>query len=251
MCAEIHNRPRVGIPWRTTQEEKDRHLSKLVNYCSAVRQAGGEPVPLSLMHSSAELRGLLPALDAFLLPGSPDDVAPARYGAADQGKCAAADPNREQTDAAILDHAFAGQKPVLAVCYGMQLLNVHLGGTLIQDIWSDIEAPLRHRHKDPPGSKTDPMHGVTLEPGSRLATLAGGLHAEVNSSHHQAVKRPGRGLRVTASAPDGVVEAVERPGGAAWVVGVEWHPERMAGDAFAERLFRDFVTAARGAAVRA
>ncbi len=254
-------RPRVGIPWRTKDEE-DIALStgetgKTQDYKQAVENAGGEGVLLSL-HPSEERERLISSLDAFVLPGSPADVDPQTYNNVDGGKCAKPDKAREETDHAILSHAFRQKKPVLAICYGCQLLNVHQGGTLMQDIWSTIEAPLRHRKKDPPASNPentpagDPLHGAALEPGSRLAQIAGGNRAAINSSHHQAIEKPGKNLRVTAKSPtDGIIEGVEWTGDSNWVLGVQWHPERMPpGDSFAERLFRDLVAAARGAPVK-
>jgi putative glutamine amidotransferase len=239
------NRPRVGIPWRTAQEEVAENRSKIRNYEDSVRRAGGEPVLLSLTHP-ADLQQLLPALDAFVLPGSPADIDPADYGGVNGGKSEPADPPREQTDRAILDHAFAEKKAVLAICYGCQLLNVYLGGTLIQDLRTETGTATPHRKLDlAPQPKEDPIHGATLEPTSRLASIAGGALTEIYSSHHQAIEKPGKNLRVTAHAPDGIIEGVEWTGDSNWVVGVQWHPERMPGNAFAEQLFSDFVAAAR------
>ena len=238
-------RPRVGIPWRTTQEEAENNRPKIQNYEQAVLKAGGEPVLLPLTHS-AELRGLLPTLDAFVLPGSPSDVEPREYGFENYGLSEAADLNREKTDHAILEHAFAEKKPVLAICYGCQLLNVYLGGTLIQDLKAETGTATPHRKKDVgPTAKDDPRHGAALESGSRLASIAESAQAVINSSHHQAIREPGRNLRITSRATDGTVEGVEWTGDSNWVVGVQWHPERMFGDTFSERLFQDFVAAAR------
>jgi putative glutamine amidotransferase len=238
-------RPRVGIPWRTSQEEAEGNHPKIKSYEDAVRRAGGEPVLLTLA-DPIELDRALPTLDAFVLPGSPADVEPAEYGAVNQGLSAPADLAREAADRAILKHAFTEQKPVLAICYGCQLLNVYLGGTLIQDLRTETGTTTPHRKKDlTPEPKDDPRHPASFEQGSRLATIAGGGRGEVNSSHHQAVAAPGRNLRVTARAEDGTVEGVEWTGDASWVVGVQWHPERMFGDAAAERLFADLVAAGR------
>src|SRR5713101_2809892 len=187
-------RPRVGIPWRTSQEETQRNHPKIKNYEDAVRRAGGEPVLLTLSDPLAVDR-VLPTLDAFVLPGSPSDVAPAEYGAVNRGLSEPADLAREATDRAILKHAFAEQKPVLAICYGCQLLNVYLGGTLIQDLRAETGTKAAHRKKDvEPQPADDPRHGVRFEAGSLLAKLAGSGAAEVNSSHHQSVKTPGREL---------------------------------------------------------
>jgi putative glutamine amidotransferase len=144
-----------------------------------------------------------------------------------------------------LKHAFSEKKPVLAICYGCQLLNVYLGGTLIQDLREETDTPIAHaKHDIVPEPEADPVHAATFEEASRIAKIAGTVEAPVNSSHHQAVERVGKGLQVTAHAPDGTIEAVEWTGDSNWVVGVQWHPERMFGDAFSERLFRDFIAAA-------
>jgi putative glutamine amidotransferase len=241
------DRPRVGIPWRTAQEEAEGNRPKIENYEEAVRKAGGEPVLLSLA-DPARLHGILPALDAFVLPGSPADVEPADYGAVNRGLSAPADLPREHTDRAILEHAFSEKKPVLAICYGCQLLNVYLGGTLIQDLHAETGTTTPHRKKDiTPEPADDPRHNAAFEPDSRLAAVLGSPDGQINSSHHQAIKKLGNDLRITARAGDGTVEGVEWTGDANWVVGVQWHPERMFGDAFSERLFRDFIAAARSA----
>jgi putative glutamine amidotransferase len=236
--------PRVGIPWRTSAEETKVNLAKTKNYQDAVRAAGGEPVLLSLQRPQ-ELQQLLPNLDGFVLPGSPADVAPAEYGEVNRGKSEPPDAARENTDRAILKHAFSEKKPVLAICYGCQLLNVYLGGTLIQDLREETDTPIAHtRHDIVREPEADPIHAATFEEASRLAKIAGTVEAPVNSSHHQAVERVGKGLQVTAHAPDGTIEGVEWTGDSNWIVGVQWHPERMFGDAFSERLFRDFIAAA-------
>ncbi len=251
---DAQNAPRVGVPWRTCAEEKSGNLPKIQNYYKAVEAVGGEPVPVSLVLPPAALERLARTLDAVVLPGSPADVDPGRYRASRHAQCADPDPQRERTDFALLDHAFAANKPVLAICYGTQLLNVYLGGKLIQSIASEFRTAIRHDKEDLPRGAEDPRHAARIEPGSKLATLAesagAGLSVEVNSSHHQAIASPGPNLRVTAQAPDGVIEAVEWTGSGNWVVGVQWHPERMASDALAAALFRELIAAARAAAVR-
>ncbi|HXM94681.1 MAG TPA: gamma-glutamyl-gamma-aminobutyrate hydrolase family protein [Candidatus Dormibacteraeota bacterium] len=245
MRPDSASKPRVGIPWRTSQEEAENNRSKIKNYEDAIRRAGGEPILVPLTQP-AELPGLLRSLGAFVLPGSPADVEPAKYGARNRGKSEPADRPREETDRAILKHAFAEQKPVLAICYGCQLLNVYLGGTLVQDLRSETGTKVAHSKKDldPQGEK-DPVHGAIFDPASRLAKIAGNSQAEINSSHHQAVDKAGQNLCVTAHAPDGTIEGVEWTGDANWVLGVQWHPERMLGDRFSERLFDHFIAAAR------
>jgi putative glutamine amidotransferase len=244
MSPESSRRPRIGVPYRTKNEEVTGKNFKVEKYLDAVRQNGADPVPVSLLLLPSELRQLAQTLDGVLLTGSPADVDPARFGAARRPECDDPDPERERTDFALLDHAFAEQKPVLAICFGVQSLNVFLGGTLIQDIPSELRTQIKHDWEREKGAP-ETFHAAHIEPGSQLAGLAGAAEATVNSSHHQSIQEPGRGLRVVGRAPDGVIEAVEWTGDLNWVMGVQWHPERMAGtDALAQSLFRGLVSAA-------
>ena len=246
MVLDGPNRPRIGIPWRTSLEEAAGNSAKTQSYVDAVERAGGEGVPLSLAHPEALLEQFQ-ALDGFVLPGSPADVNPAEYGAVNHGHCAPADLPREHTDRAILSYAFNTQKPVLAICYGCQLLNVYLGGTLIQDIHAEKNTAVAHTRKDvSPDATEDPFHPVRFTPESQLAKMAESTEARVNSSHHQSIDVPGRQLRITGQSEDGIVESIEWTGDATWVIGVQWHPERMQGDALAARLFSSLIAAAQG-----
>lgn len=246
------NKPRVGVPWRAANEEAEGQRDKYQHYLDAIRQAGGEPVEISLAFSRREFDALARTLDAVVLPGSPADVDPGRYGSKRHPKTADADSKREHTDYALLHYAFAAKKPVLAICYGTQQLNVYLGGTLLQDISSELHTTICHSKQGLPPGSPDPSHRASIKAGSKLAALPGlseltseGFSADVNSSHHQSILTPGRGLRITAQAPDGVIEAVEWTGDAHWVVGVQWHPERMKNDHLAEALFRELIAATR------
>ncbi len=241
--------PRVGVSYRTLNEQLTNVRDRYDMYLAAVRQAGGEPVEVPLDLSPGELAKLTASLDAFVLTGSPADVDPVRYHAARHTKCAPADPRREETDLALLKDAFAEHKPLLAICYGIQILNVFCGGSLIQDISSEWKTTIVHSW-DRANGAPEPHHPIRIEPGSRLAQLGSAAETNVNSSHHQAILEVGRGLRVTARAPDGIIEAVEWTGAADWVTGVQWHPERMAGHALSAALFRELVGIARGAQVR-
>ena len=241
------NRPRIGVPWRTSEEQRAGRRSKIQSYLQAIEQAGGRPELLSLEHPEGLERQIV-GLDGFVLPGSPADVDPREYGSTNQGRSEPADLPRERADRAILGHAFEAHKPVLAICYGCQLLNVYLGGTLQQDLRSETGTHLAHRKKDVvPEATDDPRHEVCFTSGSRLAKMAGARDAEVNSSHHQSIAKPGRQLQITGMSSDGIVESVEWTGDANWVIGVQWHPERMAGDPLAENLFRELVTVAKAA----
>jgi putative glutamine amidotransferase len=238
-------KPRVGVPYRTRKEELTGDFSKIESYVAAINRAGGEPVVISLGRSSAELHHIARTLDAILLSGSPADVEPTLFNATRHSQTAEPDSDRERTDFALLEHAFAENKPVLAICYGIQSLNVFLGGTLVQDIPSEMGTKIEHEWDDDLGVP-ETFHPVVIEQGSHLAQIAGADEARVNSSHHQSILNPGRDLRVVARAADQVVEAVEWTGGIPWVVGVQWHPERMADkDPLARDLFRTLIGAAR------
>ena len=252
MSSESSKRPRVGVPYRTRNEEVTGERAKYENYLRAVRGAGGEPVEVSLDLSPEQFKQLARGLDAVVLTGSPADVEPSLFHAARHPECASADTHREKTDFALLEDAFANQKPVLAICYGIQSLNVFLGGSLVQDIASELHTPIEHQWHDSKNGTPEPIHAARLEPGSNLEKIAGTNEVSVNSSHHQSVLDAGRSLRIAARAPDGVIEGVEWTGDSNWVVGVQWHPERMvANDALAKELFSNFVAAARKSPVRA
>jgi len=245
MANEKSIKPRVGVPWRTLSEEAQKKVPKIQSYLDAVVAAGGIPELLSLATSVEDLEKRIETLDAFVLPGSPADVDPSRYGVAKHSETAKPDAARERMDFTLLDHALATHKPVLAICYGTQLLNVYMGGSLVQDIPNELHSPIRHdRDKGGP----DSMHAAKIE-GGRLGKLTGTTELIVNSSHHQSVRKAAPKLKVTAHAPDGVVEAVEYAGPDDWIIGVQWHPERIAdgasGAGLSRALFRELMTEAR------
>jgi putative glutamine amidotransferase len=234
-------RPRIAIPepTRTNTEYNERSW---VHYADAVQAAGGEPVKILLSAAPAEIARTLAGCQGVVLPGSPADVNPAKFGEEVAGS-KPADPAREAADELLLQDAFNLRKPVLGICYGFQSMNVWLGGSLVQDIPTQRpHSPVDHSPKERPAV----AHTVRLAQGSRLASLAGQLDAPVNSSHHQAVARLGDGLVLAGTCPeDGVVEAAEGRHGA-FVMGLQWHPERtFETDAFSRRIFEDFVEAVK------
>jgi putative glutamine amidotransferase len=243
-------RPRIGIPHRTLAEQLNGSVGKHEKYLASVKRAGGAAVAIELNSPAGDLEKLAARLDGIVLPGSPADVNPERYHSKSRPETAKADLARENTDLTLLRHCFAEGKPVLAICYGVQILNVYLGGSLIQDISSELGGTVRHSWEGRERGEPEPIHSVTLEQKSWMGQAAGGLETQVNSSHHQAIREPGAGLRVVARADDGVIEGVEWTGDENWVLGVQWHPERMPDDAFAQRLFEELIVAARKAAVR-
>ena len=163
MTAETSPKVRVGIPYRTRKEELKNERESYYKYLAAAKAAGAEPVEISLGLTSTELAQKIRDLDAFVLPGSPADVHPSLFKATVHPNCSISDPCRESTDFAILAHAIKEQKPVLAICYGTQSLNVFLGGTLVQDIPSEIKTTVQHPwtgHEGP-----EPHHQIALEIG--------------------------------------------------------------------------------------
>ena len=246
MPARKNRRRRIGVPWRTSVEEAQGRRRAYEKYLRAVREAGGEPVEISLSLAPVELKRMAESLDGFVLPGSPADVEPRRFGGVANAQNANPDKRREYTDDGLLDQALVNGKPVLAICYGAQLLNVHQRGTLVQDIPSEMRNAMDH---DGGAGRSESLHPVRIQSG-QLAELAGSSSVRVNSSHHQSVDKPGQGLRVAARAPDGVIEALEWTAGPGWALGVQWHPERMPNDPFAAALFRRLVKEAQGAGRR-
>ena len=251
-ASEGPRKPRIGVPYRTENEELTSYRKPYDLYVTAVRQAGGEPVEISLQLPGSQIAKMAGSLDGLVLPGAPADVDPASYGAPRRTKCGPADTARERADRTLLEHAFAEKKPVLAICYGNQSLNVFLGGSLIQDIASELRGSIRHEWVGRKEGTPEPYHSATLEADSGIFRLARTGEVRVNSSHHQSILEPGRNLRVAARAPDGVIEAVEWVGDGNLVTGVQWHPERMVEtDALARSLFEALVAVAWTVSVEA
>lgn len=228
-------KPLIGLSCRWDEASDWYYLPG--EYSRAVTAAGGVPVQIPLLPEAAG--DIASRLDAFILCGSPGDVDPARYGQPRHPEVKSIHPNRDETDWRLLDHAFQEKKPLLGICYGMQILNVYRDGTLIQHIPATVAGALEHKDRES-------RHPVSLEPGTRLAAWTG-AHREtlVNSTHHQAVQAPGRGLRIAARAPDGVIEAVEGDFPGHFVLGVQWHPERIwQTESLSRRVLEEFVRAA-------
>lgn len=234
-------RPRIAIP-QPHSGRPEYNQRALPQYVEAVERAGGEAVVIDLSLPNPEIARLASSCDGVLLPGTPADVDPEKYGAAERHpKTAASDPRRDNADELLLQDAFNMRKPLLGICYGVQSLNVWRTGTLVQHIDNHSQ-----------GKAVREAHSIAVEPGSLLAEIVSPawgdakLRGRVNSSHHQAVETPGDGLRVVATSDDKVVEAVEGTAPDHFVLGLQWHPERTAdSDAASQAIFAAFVRAAR------
>jgi putative glutamine amidotransferase len=232
-------RPRIGITMRIELETDRFYLSRY--YSEAVEAAGGAPVHISLIPRQEYIASLMEGLDGILLPGSDSDVDPLLYGHDPHPKLGSVHPLKDQTDALVLEEIERRGTPLLAICFGMQILNVARGGTLIQDILSEMPEAIKHQQGAPRDRRS---HRVRLLEGSILAQLAGTETALVNSHHHQAIETVGRELVATAWTSDGLVESLEDPRGDRFALAVQWHPEiAWAQDDFSRAIFEQFVKA--------
>ena len=244
--------PRIAIPVPHSgdPEYAERALPK---YENAVHGAGGQPVRIELRQTPVQVMKQIERCDAVLLPGSRADVDPQKYGANRHDKTAPADAKRNRVDELLLQDAYKLHKPVLAICYGLQSLNVHRKGTLVQH----IESSTNHSA----GRAIANAHTVKVEPESLLAEIVGTAGTAqkmiaVNSSHHQSADRAGEGLRVVArSTEDGVIEALEGTDSGHFVLAVQWHPERSVNDGpevaeSAHAIFHAFIRGGAGPGTR-
>jgi putative glutamine amidotransferase len=243
-------KPRIAIPVPTSKDFEYNRRS-WSQYAAAIERSGGDPVEVPLGEPPAATAKLIANRQGVLLPGSGADVNPQKYGQEPVEECAPADLARENVDELLLQDAHNMGKPIFAICFGTQMLNVWRGGTLLQDLTC---MPVNHKA----GRTVAVAHAAAVAPDSLLGQLAaaeqvperdGFLRLPVNSSHHQAIGIPGDGLRVSARSPeDGVVEAIEGTPegvGGSFVLGVQWHPERTFEESAASRaLFARFIAEA-------
>jgi putative glutamine amidotransferase len=251
-------KPRIAIPVPTSNDLVYNEQS-WPQYALAVQRSGGEPVEIPLNAIPSEIANLINTCQAVLLPGSPADVNPHKYGQEPIPECAPTDSARENVDELLIQDAHNLYKPIFAICFGVQFLNVWRGGTLVQDL-----SPMPVNH--PAGRSVAIAHNAAVAPDSLLGSLLSPeeapkidsfLRLPINSSHHQAIGIPGDGLRISARCPqDAVIEAVE--GGLAsegahahFVLGIQWHPERSYDISAASRaLFDRFIGEAKAWAPR-
>jgi putative glutamine amidotransferase len=206
------------------------------NYCTAIVAAGG--LPILLPHEPEQAEAYLALLAGLVVTGGAFDVDPSLFGASSRHQSVTTKDRRTQFELAVTKGALDADKPVLGICGGQQLLNVALGGTLIQHIPDEVENALAHEQPNP---RTEPGHSVAIARGTLLHRITQADTLEVNSAHHQAVKDVAPGVVVDARAPDGVIEGIEDPR-RRFCIGVQWHPEYgiSAGD---KRIFAAFIAA--------
>lgn len=235
------NRPRIGITMRLELETDRFYLARY--YSEAIEAAGGAPVHISLIPNPDYIASVMDNLDGVLLPGSDSDIDPLRYGVEPHPNLGSVHPVKDETDLLVLAEIEERYLPLFAICFGMQALNVSRGGTLIQDISSQVPNAINHQQGAP---RDRPSHAIRLDKTSLLSSLAAAEQALVNSHHHQALEKVGRDLVATAWTSDGLIEAVEdsRPG--RFVFGVQWHPELgWQRDRLSQALFARFIGEAK------
>jgi len=231
-------KPLIGIGSDVAHKDGQRDRAFVyTTYVDSLRRAGAVPVLIPPQPENA--RELIEDLDGLLLAGG-DDCDPAVYGETPHPSVEPMDPRRQANDFTLARAARERGIPTLGICLGVQVMNVAAGGTLIQDIASSIDTEIDHASEPTDRHR----HEVFIEANTHLANILGARELNVNSSHHQAIGRVAENLRVTAHAPDGVVEGLEDPAHP-FYVGVQWHPEDLAREESASALFGAFVEAAR------
>lgn len=236
-----HARPLIGL---TLDAEEAGHYSRFrwyalrQNYCSAVAAAGG--LPVALPHEAALAAEMVSRLDGIVLTGGAFDVDPAIFGESARHETVTVKPGRTDFEMAVTRAALAADLAILGICGGEQLLNVALGGTLIQHIPDAVPDALAHEQPNP---RDEAGHDIEIVPGTKLAGIVGTARMAVNSAHHQAVKDAAPGLTVNARAPDGVIEGIE-DASRRFCIGVEWHPEFFI-DPGDRKIMEAFIAAAR------
>lgn len=230
-------RPVIGIP---TDHNVDRQLTLPAAYAAVVAQAGGVPLLIPALAEPELTAHWLELVDGLLLAGGAD-VDPNHYGEDPLPRLGRITPERDLAELALARGALAAGLPILGICRGLQVLCVAAGGTLLQDIPSQVPGALKHRQQAPLWYGT---HDVIIEAGTRLARFLGDGPLRVNSFHHQAVDLLPPGFRAVATAPDGIIEGMEK-GDGPFALGVQWHPEAMIeGQPRFMALFSGFVDAA-------
>jgi putative glutamine amidotransferase len=230
--------------------EKEKAKGAESPYFQALRVAGAQENEIELVSAADAGRARAGDYDGILFTGG-EDVAPSFYGEEKQHDSVHDHRPRDEFEFRLLEGALARRAPILGICRGVQMINVGFGGSLYQDMKEDADSKLEHRQTDAGHTRQAPTHGVLVtDPDSSLGSIVPGV-CRVNSLHHQAVKRVGRGLKVTARSEDGFVEAVEAADSYPFLLAVQWHPEEMVNDSAEQReIFVQFIAKCREGAAR-
>ncbi len=236
-------RPLIGIECDHVEERRD-YFKTYSAYVDAVWEAGGAPILVPSLPEPDYLDGVVDRLDGIVLIGG-DDIDAVEFGQELHPEATLVSRRRYDAGRGLVDRILARRLPCLGICYGTQLINVALGGDVIQHLPEARPDALPHFGVRDDGRRGPTRHAVHLAEGSALRAAIGASEAEVASMHHQAIGRLGRGLRATATAPDGIVEAVELEAGSGFLVAVQWHPEIQRGDPAGGPVFAALIEAAR------
>lgn len=242
----MDKRPLIGITTSTSVDPVSgwEYYRSYVGCVTAIEQAGGLPLLIPVGLNQSALREIYDRLDAVLIPGG-GDVDPSYYGDQQRYDLVNLDKVRDEAEINMIRWAVEDDLPLFGICRGHQVINVALGGKLVQDIPSEVQTELAHDIPDYQTPRGYEAHPVQIEANSRLAQILGTTTITVNSLHHQSVHQPAPGAQVTAYAPDGIVEATELPD-KRFAMSVQWHPEDMISRSEeTRRLFKAFVDAAR------
>ena len=217
----------VAVSATSDKKFGDIHRVRLnTAYVNALEVAGLIPFIIPPLSDASAAQRIIDAVDGLLLTGG-EDVDPELYGQSPHERLSTVNRPRDETEIALVQAARESRKPVLAICRGPQLLNVALGGSLIQDIGACVPGALDHDSAGVHDIRNVRAHDVTLEPGSLIANAVGATHIRVNTLHHQSILDPAPGLKVTGRSDDGIIEAVESDSDDWWALAVQWHPEEM------------------------
>jgi len=240
---EILKKPIIGINCDLDMTGEGRvykrpYLFIYTNYFDAIVRAGGIPVLLPCVEAKNDVRQQLSCIDGLMLTGCLHDIDPGVYGCPDHDASAIMPERRQDFDLSLAKFLLRMKDlPILAICSGMQLVNVAAGGTLIQEICNEYSSTIDYFQMD---RAEQIVHEVDIQPNSRLARISGRAVLGVNSVHHQAIDKIAPGFHEAARSPDGVVEAIETAGDH-YVIGIQWHPERLTHEDLHMHLFHNFI----------
>lgn len=231
----MFKRPLIGITMDIKDTERGLYQYIHKNYLDAIEMSGGTPLALPILNNEESIKTIAQAIDGLILSGG-GDIHPSYYGEDVMAKIYPTPHDRVDFELSLLKEVMKKRKPILGICYGMQLINVAMEGNLYQDIKRQVPRSRDHRKN----------HSIKILPETRLSKIMDGVEAiVVISTHHQAIKEIGKNLTITAEADDGIIEAIEMED-YPLLIGVQWHPEKEIGDSFTKKLMSSFIKTCKG-----